>query len=79
MKILKTGEIIKGIDFSVEFYARLQMVALLLSNPEELVNMKDDAPEEYADTLQTMLILLNTLDKAAENQGLISNVIPPEE
>lgn len=58
MKTLKKGSIIKGIDFSESFYGRIQSLAFLLSEIEE---------KEH---LETVLILLQTLDQAIENQGL---------
>jgi hypothetical protein len=58
MKTLKKGSIIKGIDFSESFYGRIQSLAFLLSEIEE---------KEH---LETILILLQTLDKAIEDQNL---------
>lgn len=74
MRVIKKDAIIKGVDFSVAYYERLHgLVVALSNNPDN---------KEH---LETALILVHTLDKAAEEQGLIeemeipSNVIPLKE
>lgn len=61
MKVLKPNSVITGIDFSLDYYSRLQALALFIAKNEN---------EEYKHHLETVLILLNTLDEEAENQGL---------
>lgn len=62
MRVIKNDVIVKGIDFSTSFYMRLQQLAVRLGELKE------------KEGLETILILLQTIDKAAEEQGLTEDV-----
>lgn len=63
VKTLKKGAIIKGIDFSDSFYERLSSLFM------ELAALNDEG--EYDFHIETLGILMATLDEAAENQELV--------
>jgi len=63
-KTLKHGALIKGIDFSSSFYERLSALFM------EFAALSTEDPGEYKYHLETLAILMATLDEAAENQGL---------
>jgi hypothetical protein len=62
MKTLKQDALIKNLNVSASFYERLQQVVFKLHE----VGDKDG--------LETILILLSSLDKLAEDQGLIEDL-----
>lgn len=63
-KTLKHGVLIKGIDFSSSFYERLSALFM------EFAGLAQNDPEVYKYHLETLAILMATLDEAADNQGL---------
>lgn len=73
MRVIKKDAIIKGIDFAIPYYERLQGLVMHLA----------EGGEPSKAHLDTVLILINTLDEAAEKQGLIEemelDVVPPKE
>lgn len=64
IKVLKKGAVIKGIDFSSSFYERLTSLFMEIAS-------SDYSSEEKQFHLETLSVLMATLDEAAENQGLV--------
>lgn len=62
IKTLKKGAIIKGIDFSSSFYERLTSLIMYVATQE--------ASSEQQFNIETLAILMATIDEAAEAQGL---------
>lgn len=71
VKTLKRNSLIKGIDISSSFYERLSSLVLLVAQPESLISLKEESPAQFEYALETLLILMATLDEAAEKQGLV--------
>lgn len=65
IKALKRNSVIKGIDFSSAFYERLSSLFIEIASLDA---------EQYQYHLETMAILMATLDEAAEKQGLVESV-----
>jgi len=65
IKALKRNSVIKGIDFSSGFYERLSSLFIEIASLDA---------EQYQYHLETMAILMATLDEAAEKQGLVESV-----
>jgi len=72
MKTINKDAII-AIEVSASFYQRLQALALSIHNIEDF---QDKTVKDVH--LETVLILLQTLDQSAEAQGLVSDVVPKE-
>lgn len=67
MRVIKKDALITGVDFSIPYYEKLGELAQFLAN-----NQNEDAKQH----LETVLILIHTLEVKAEEQGLISDVVP---
>lgn len=85
IKTLKPKSLIKGVDFTSGYYIRLSDAIMAVADPAELLRIKEDEPERFKYILQTFLILAQTLDEKASEQGLVEEVEideknqPPEE
>lgn len=64
METLKKDALIKGIDFTTSFYERLS--SLFVS----LATLYGDDPETWQPHIETLSILMATIDDAAREQGL---------
>ncbi len=86
MKIeqIKANSLIK-VEFSTFFYSRLKDLALYitgLKTPDELKTIyekvkNDQELEDYDQVLETMLILVNTIEQNAKQQNLTEEVELP--
>lgn len=67
IKVLKANSSIKDLEISAQFYDRLSGLAM------EIANLSVEDPETYKHHLETLIILMTTIDELAEKQDVIED------